>query len=409
MIKKLRIKFIALSMFSLLLVLFIIMGSINILNYQDIVKDADSVLSILKSNNGAFPKMEEPRGKHDSPKPLSPETPYESRFFSVLMSREGEVISVDTGKIAAVDTATAMEYAESLWERQENQGFIGDYRYTFQETDEGTRIIFLDCGRTLSTFRSFLFTSCGISLLGLLAVFTLLAMLSGRIIKPFSESYEKQKRFITDAGHELKTPLTIIDADADVLSMEFGENEWIQDIQSQTKRLASLTNDLILLARMDEGTKQVQKIDFPFSDLASEMVQSFQALALQQNKTFSSRIQPMLSLCGDEKSLRQLLSILLDNALKYSDPEGAISLSLEKSGKSIRLTVFNTVENISPESLPHLFERFYRADPSRNSQTGGYGIGLSIAKAIVTSHKGKITASSPDGRSLQVVVVLPEK
>ena len=409
MIKKLRIKFIALSMFSLLLVLFIIMGSINILNYQDIVKDADSVLSILKSNNGAFPKMEEPRGKHDSPKPLSPETPYESRFFSVLMSREGEVISVDTGKIAAVDTATAMEYAESLWERQENQGFIGDYRYTFQETDEGTRIIFLDCGRTLSTFRSFLFTSCGISLLGLLAVFTLLALLSGRIIKPFSESYEKQKRFITDAGHELKTPLTIIDADADVLSMEFGENEWIQDIQSQTKRLASLTNDLILLAGMDEGTKQVQKIDFPFSDLASEMVQSFQALALQQNKTFSSRIQPMLSLCGDEKSLRQLLSILLDNALKYSDPEGAISLSLEKSGKSIRLTVFNTVENISPESLPHLFERFYRADPSRNSQTGGYGIGLSIAKAIVTSHKGKITASSPDGRSLQVVVVLPEK
>lgn len=409
MIKKLRIKFIALSMFSLLLVLFIIMGSINILNYQDIIKDADSVLSILKSNNGAFPKMEEPRGKHDSPKPLSPETPYESRFFSVLMSHEGEVISVDTGKIAAVDTATAMEYAESLWERQENQGFIGDYRYTFQETDEGTRIIFLDCGRTLSTFRSFLFTSCGISLLGLLAVFTLLALLSGRIIKPFSESYEKQKRFITDAGHELKTPLTIIDADADVLSMEFGENEWIQDIQSQTKRLASLTNDLILLARMDEGTKQVQKIDFPFSDLASEMVQSFQALALQQNKTFSSRIQPMLSLCGDEKSLRQLLSILLDNALKYSNPEGAISLSLEKSGKSIRLTVFNTVEYISPESLPHLFERFYRADPSRNSQTGGYGIGLSIAKAIVTSHKGKITASSQDGRSLQVVVVLPEK
>ena len=409
MIKKLRIKFIALSMFSLLLVLFIIMGSINILNYQDIIKDADSVLSILKSNNGAFPKMEEPRGKHDSPKPLSPETPYESRFFSVLMSREGVVISVDTGKIAAVDTATAMEYAESLWERQENQGFIGDYRYTFQETDEGTRIIFLDCGRTLSTFRSFLFTSCGISLLGLLAVFTLLALLSGRIITPFSESYEKQKRFITDAGHELKTPLTIIDADADILSMEFGENEWIQDIQNQTKRLTSLTNDLILLARMDEGTKQVQKIDFPFSDLASEMVQSFQALALQQNKTFSSRIQPMLSLCGDEKSLRQLLSILLDNALKYSDPEGAISLSLEKSGKSIRLTVFNTVEKISPESLPHLFERFYRADPSRNSQTGGYGIGLSIAKAIVTSHKGKITASSPDGRSLQVVVVLPEK
>ena len=391
MIKKLRIKFIALSMFSLLLVLFIIMGSINILNYQDIVKDADNVLSILKSNNGAFPKMEEPRGKHDSPKPLSPETPYESRFFSVLMSREGVVISVDTGKIAAVDTATAMEYAESLWERQENQGFIGDYRYTFQETDEGTRIIFLDCGRTLSTFRSFLFTSCGISLLGLLAVFTLLALLSGRIITPFSESYEKQKRFITDAGHELKTPLTIIDADADILSMEFGENEWIQDIQNQTKRLTSLTNDLILLARMDEGTKQVQKIDFPFSDLASEMVQS------------------LLSLCGDEKSLRQLLSILLDNALKYSDPEGAISLSLEKSGKSIRLTVFNTVEKISPESLPHLFERFYRADPSRNSQTGGYGIGLSIAKAIVTSHKGKITASSPDGRSLQVVVVLPEK
>lgn len=399
-------------MFSLLLVLTIIMGSINLLNYRKIVRDADTVLSILSANNGTFPKTDnfkdggEPM-ERDAFRPLSPELPYESRYFSVMLTGSGSILTTDTGMIAAIDTATAVEYARTIFEQKKTRGFVGNYRYIQAGSDQGTLIIFLDCGRNLSTFRTFLLTSCAISLLGLLAVFALIILLSGQIVKPVLESYEKQKRFITDAGHEIKTPLSIINADADVLEIDIGENEWLQDIQKQILHLTELTNNLICLSRMEEGQTQLQMIDFPFSDLAGETAQSFQALAKTQGKTFLCRIQPMLSLCGDAKALTQLISILLDNALKYSDKNGTISLSIEKQGKAVILSVYNTTESISRESLKHLFDRFYRADASRNSGTGGYGIGLSIAKAIVEGHKGKISASTQDGHSLSITVTLP--
>ena len=324
-----------------------------------------------------------------------------------MLDASGNVITEDTGKIAAVDTAAALEYAQSVLKSSRQRGFVGDYRYHKQTTSMGIRVIFLDCGRSLSTLRSFLLTSCGISLLGLLAVLCLILLLSRRIIKPVSESYEKQRRFITDAGHEIKTPLAIIDADVDVLEMDLGTNEWLQVIQKQTSRLAELTNSLICLSRMDEDQNQFQMIDFPVSDVVGETAQSFQTLAKTQNKTFTTRIQPMLSLHGDERAIRQLLSILLDNALKYCGAEGTVSLSLERQARTIRLCVFNSADSISQENLEHMFDRFYRADPSRNSNTGGYGIGLSIAEAIVTAHKGKIAASSQDGRSLLITVTLP--
>lgn len=406
MIQKLQSKFIAVSMLSLLLVLLVIMGSINLLNYRGIVENADAILAILEANNGVFPKMNDHKGG-GYPPAISPELPYEARYFSVLMDNYGTVIAVDTGKIAAVDAKASIEYAQSVLERGKQRGFYGDYRYTQQHSGSEIRVIFLDCGRNLSTFRTFLLTSCGISLLGLLAVFCLMLLFSGRIIKPVSESYEKQKRFITDAGHEIKTPLAIINADVDVLELDLGENEWLQDIQKQTDRLAELTNSLICLSRMEEDPNQFQMIDFPVSDVVSETVQSFQTLAKIQGKTFTFRIQPMLSLHGDEKAIRQLLSILLDNALKYCGEAGVVSLSLERQGRAIRLCVFNTAESISPENLGHMFDRFYRADPSRNSKTAGYGIGLSIADAIVAAHKGKIAASSQDGHSLLISVIFP--
>ena len=214
-----------------------------------------------------------------------------------------------------------------MWESAKEKGFLGDYRYIRSDGEEQTLVIFLDCGRSLDTFRTFLFASGGISLLGLLAVFGLMVLFSGRIIKPIAESYQKQKQFITDAGHEIKTPITIIDADAEVLSMEVGENEWLRDIQLQTKRLARLTNDLVYLSRMQEEQAKLTMLEFPFSDLVSDTAQSFQALAKVQGKEFSVRIQPQLSVYGDENALRQLISILLDNAVKYTDPGGSIALS----------------------------------------------------------------------------------
>ncbi|MCD7756208.1 MAG: HAMP domain-containing histidine kinase [Firmicutes bacterium] len=403
MIKKLRVKLVTAAMASLLVVFAVILGVVAVFNYREIAFDADVTLSVLAENDGKFPDSMLSMDDHR----FSPETPYQTRYFSLTLTSEGGVISVNTGKIAAVDTATAIDYAEAVLSGGRSQGFFGNYRYIVYSDNQEIHLFFLDCGSDLSAFRSFVLTSFGVSAVGLLAVGLLLGFVSGRIVKPFSESYEKQKQFITDAGHELKTPLTIIDADAEVLEMDFGENEWLSDIQGQTKRLAELTNSLILLSRMEETQAQTEMIEFPLSDVAEETVDTFHALARTRNKVLSAEIQPMISLRGDEKAIRRLITILLDNAVKYSDDGGDIRLTLEKQKSTIRLSVYNTAQSVTKESLAHLFDRFYRADQSRNSQTGGYGLGLSIAQAIVNAHKGKITATTQDEKSLRITVTFP--
>lgn len=250
-----------------------------------------------------------------------------------------------------------------------------------------------------------LLTSLAVSLLGFGAVLVLMIFLSGRIVKPFLENYEKQKRFITDAGHELKTPLTIIDTDIEVMKMDGIQNEWLEDIQQQTKRMAELTNNLILLAKLEETTEKLTMIEFPLSDVVEETFMSFQALAKAQDKKLNANIEKMVSYVGDENAIRRLVMILLDNAIKYSDEHGTIDLSLETQKNSIKLQVFNTTSKINRQDLNYLFDRFYRADRSRNSQTGGYGLGLSIALAIVNAHKAKIYTTSDDERSLKITVL----
>ena len=403
MIRKLRIKLILVSMCSLMAVLSLILGGINFLYYREVVSDADDTLEFLMENGGTFPKQEWENDKVA----FSPELPYESRYFSVNLSEDGTVQSSDTGQIAAVDFTMAVRYAKSILKSGKTQGFVENYRYLVSDDTDKVQIVFLDCGRTLSGFWRFLVISVWVAALGLVAVFILIFLFSKRIIRPMSENYEKQKRFITDAGHEIKTPLTIIDADADVLAMELGDNEWLADIRNQTRRMTALTNDLIYLSRMEEAKSGMPMIDFPLSDVTEEVADSFLMMAKAQNKKFTSSIEPYLTLHGDEKSIRQLISVLLDNALKYADPEGDISLVLEKRGRNIRLSVYNTTGHISQEDTAHLFERFYRSDKSRNSDTGGYGIGLSIASAVVTAHKGKITATTKDERSLLITAVFP--
>ena len=423
MFKKLRLKFIALSMASLLAVLLVIMGAINFMNYRHVVERADATLALLAENGGSFAVPDPPgmpaggsegdfqpdklrgNGRGDR----SAETPYESRYFSVLLDASESARSVDTGRIAAVDSLTAVQYAQEALDSGKAQGFLNDYRYTVVSEDGGTRVIFLDSGRDLETFRSFLLASAGVSLLGFLAVGALIVAFSGRIVRPVAESYEKQKRFITDAGHEIKTPLAIISADAEALELDIGEdNEWLADIRKQTERLAGLTNDLVCLSRMEEAQPGVAHAPFPVSDAVEEQAESFRALARAQGKTFSETVTPGLVLSGDEKAVRQLVSILLDNALKYSPEGGNIRLSLEKQGRSLALRVYNDASVPVPrDALPRLFDRFYRADASRSSETGGHGIGLSIAKAIVTAHKGKITAETADEVSLTVTALFP--
>lgn len=409
MIQKLRRRFIAATMLSLALVLLVILGTVNIVSYCKTVADADGILALLSENQGAFPMhmfpgREPPQSRGRDQRHFSPETPFESRFFSVLLNPDGGASLVDTANIAAIDAQTAENYANQVVSSGKKSGFLGDYR--FLAADQ--RVIFLDCGRSLAGIKTTLLASFGVAAAGLGAVFVLLLFLSDRIVKPVAESYAKQRQFITDAGHELKTPLTVINADADLLELECGENEWLEDIRRQTSRLAGLTNDLVYLSRMDEEKPAVTMVDFPMSDVVEEAAQTFLAPATQQGKKLVTEIEPMLSLLGSEKDIRQLVSILLDNALKYSIPESEITLQLFRDSRHICLAVTNTASYpLEQEKLPRMFDRFFRMDSSRNSSTGGYGLGLAIAKGIVSSHRGHLRASTPDGKLLRMEALFP--
>ena len=416
MIRKLRWKFIAAAMLSLLLVLGTLIALINILNYRNLVTEADDMLVMLSEFDDSFPFwMDRPDpddrsdGKgRDQRREFEGERPYQSRYFTVLLSETGEVQETNLKNIVTVDEQEAVQMAQAAAKKGRNSGFSGEYRYLGKQEDDAVRWIFLNREGELSTFKSFLWTSIGISFAGCAMVFLLLTLLSSRIVRPIAQSYEKQKRFITDAGHELKTPITIIRADADVIAEDLPDNEWLSDIRTQTDRLGTLTNELIYLSRMEEEGAKPQMMNFPLSDVVQDAAQPFSAIARTQNKALSVDIQPTLTLHGDENAIRKLVSILLDNAMKYSPKGGSIALSLKKSGRQLRLSVSNTAENVEKGSADRLFDRFYRADASRNSETGGFGLGLAIAKAVVEAHKGKIHAWSDDGKSLTVEATFAE-
>ena len=423
MINRLRKKFIVAAIVAVFLVLALLIGAINVFNYRSLVSDADATLQILADNKGSFPRQMFREQNRPSGMQLPPdegggglafgrrggigELAYQSRFFTASFD-EGGLSSLNLESLVSLTEEEAAALAQSVYASGRERGFSGEYRYRRASCDGEILLLFLNCERELSTFRGFLYASIGVSLAGTLAVFLLLLPLSGRIVRPIAESYAKQKRFITDAGHELKTPITIIRADAEVLQSELdGENEWLADIRKQTQRLAELTADLIYLSRMEEENAALQMQPLSLSELVDETAQSFQALARSKGKRFSASVASGLRVSGDEKALAKLVSILLDNAMKYSPEGGTVELTLEQSGRSARLSVKNSTAPMEKGNADRLFERFTREDRSRSSESGGFGLGLAIAKAVTEAHRGRIRAESEDGLSLTVTAELP--
>jgi signal transduction histidine kinase len=413
MTKTLRLRIIAVAMASILTVLAVIIVVANLITFAQVRKDADRLLEILVQNGGGFSKAEdfdtrpwadgnEQSGLRDGK--FSAETPYETRYFYAIIDSDGTAW-INAEHIAALTTDEMQAYLTGAYYSSFDSGYLDNYRFLRKENESGTLVVMLDCTRQLTTARTFLRSSILISLLGSCAVFVLVLLLSRIVVRPVEESYAKQKRFITDSGHELKTPLAVISANTEVLEMEYGENEWTLSIKHQVARMTELTSRLTQLARMDEQEKIKNFERVGLSELATQTVSSFVAAAEQAGKSLSADVAPDIAVRGNRELLSQLLTILLDNAVKYADRQ--ITLTLQQRGQRVLLSTYNDVtEPVSVGELEHFFDRFYRGDSSRSSRVPGFGIGLSLARSIVENHGGSIRARSDDGHSVTFTVTL---
>lgn len=405
--RRLRRKFILVAMGAVTVVLTLIIAGINIVNYSHVCKMADARLGYILAGKdgidwGDESKAEPANGKDagDSQagvrirhfEGMTAESPFDTRYFTVTIDA-GQVADVNTARIAAVGAKRAASIAARLHAKGWTSGFSGNYRYTTDVQDDEITYVFVDCSRELASFHSFLSASVAISCIGWLAVLAIVAGASGAVIRPMVESYSKQKRFITDASHEIKTPLAVIDAANEVQEIESGESEWTQSIHEQVARLTALTERLVFLARMDEGSAGFTMTSIDLSEAVDTAATPFESVAVSRGKRLSTSIACGVRAHADAAAVAQVVELLLDNATRYASEGSVIELSLRAvsrvQGKgATELVVSNAVDELPEGDLDRLFDRFYRADVSRSSKTGGSGVGLSVVRAIAEAHGG---------------------
>lgn len=412
MIYRLQRKFILISTVSVLSVIVLVFAFILVLNISSMNRNMDMLADQVSEGGGRFPgSFEEkphpdqvPQKNEQGFEFITSETPFSTRHFTVFFDENGEVSQTFTDSIYSIDEDTAVEYAESVMKNDAERGWMSSYRYKIFSTDIGKGVVFVDGSMSRSSLMQST-TIAGFVLLGCAAlVLLLIILLSKRVVKPIAESYEKQKQFITDANHELKTPLTLILANLDIAEIELGKNEWLDDIRSEGHRMTELVNQLVALSRMDEEGQPLNITEVAFGELVADTVTEFEPLAKERGKRLTASLDKEATHLGDEALLHRLVGILMDNAIKYCDNGGEISVTLHQ-GRRVVLTVENTYAAVSEIELHRLFDRFYRADKARKF-TGGYGVGLSMAKAIVEKHKGEITAYKKDATHIGFKVVL---
>ena len=405
MLSKMRRRFIASAMAAMGAVTLVLLVAVNLWNYTITTDRLDDTIDALMTTG-----QEPYSGSSSFTLPDifgsdSPETKYMTRYFAVVYDSDGDALRVFSDYIATVSAQQALYYASDALSTGHMQGYYGDYRYCVKSGAAASAVIFLNASPEQQSMKTLLTVSLMVAAASLLLGFALVAAFSKKAIAPYVRNMELQKQFITDAGHELKTPLTSISTSADVLKMENGDNEWVDNIQKQTVRMSKLVKNLVTLSRLDEGVPLPDMTEFSLSDAAWEAAEPFTMRAKAQGKSFSQSISPGLAMKGDMAAVQQLISILLDNAFKYSDENGEILLSLYPQHKNNIIEVYNTCPPDSLGDIDRFFDRFYRADSSRKYD-GGTGIGLAIAKATAQALGGSINAETADGRSIVFKVIL---
>lgn len=405
MIGKLQRKFILISMFVIIVVTNSIYGFIAFENYRIIDKKASYILDLIIDHDGKMPGYETYDNYNGF---ITRETEFQVRYFSVKLSSSDEILSLNMNSIATISPENVESIIKKIRENNSSKGYYGDYKYKEAKNNEGEKIlVILDCSQELNSLSQSNSKSIMIIFIGLIIVFILLSFISKRVLSPIIESIEKQNQFVLNAGHELKTPIAVIMADAEVLEM-MEENEesleLVGSIKKQAERLNGLTATLLHLAKAEEGRLDAEITDFSITELIEDEINEFRYLAKEKEITFDNSNKIIIT--ADRNSIKELIIIFLDNAIKYSDEKGKIKITAEKQGKNVKLQFMNTCENPKSININKIFDRFYREDKSRNKKKDGYGIGLSMAKSIVDIHKGKISASITKNNYVCFTVIL---
>ena len=350
--------------------------------------------------------VEKMMGRREPP-PSNERSGYQlSTFYSVALSDEGKVLAVDNEGRDAYQEEELVQIARKISSQDQRLGRMGNITYIVEDKEGYTLVAFMDntvSEAGLKTMLRYVFLVGG---LAILAMFFIASILAGFIISPLEENDRQQKRFISDASHELKTPIAVIATNAEMLSRELGHNEWLSNIQYETERMDRLVKQLLDLSHAESAIVPMERLDF--SRLVTGETLAFESLAFDKGKTFVTEIEEGLILMGNPAQLTQLVSILLDNAIRHSTGE-EIGISLVRRPHTALLTVTNDGNEIPAEKIHHLFERFYRVDEARNSESHHYGIGLSIAKAIAEKHGGNIDVFWQDGKISFTVNLLLKK
>ena len=422
MLKRLSLRFSAAAVSALFVIELIMILMINGLNFYYSVRQTDETLSALLEGDGSFANSRDdfrPDSKPDrapddgnglwrfGDERADKEMRYMTRYFTAAINTEGSVVTLDTGHIASVSSDEAERYALDVLAGNKQKGFYDGmaFRWAMRKYADGSKLaVFCDFTVPMQDLRRVAFLSAEISA-GLLVVFSMMIILvSRRVVRPVIENSEKQAQFITDAGHELKTPLAIIRANTEVIEMTSGETEWTRSTIHQTDRLSDLLGRMLMLAKSRES-QRFSFEDVDLSALAKDTAGHFETYCTAENKPLKADIAEGVHVSGDPKMLDMLMSSLLENAVKYGITGEQTVFALTVSSKHARITVENLCEDPPQGDLSRLFDRFYRADTSRTRETGGSGLGLSLAKTITDAHGGKITCET-EGKKVRFTVRL---
>ena len=432
MMKLIRLRFIRIALLALSLAMLLVAGAINAVHIVSTVNEQYETLQYLTENQNNFSKKKQGGtfgGENQKKEFSATEDSFqqggknnhnhhmqaaleESRYFMAIQNTDGDLLLGAGSKETDYTEEELLAIAGRVFASGDGSGTIDNYLYRVTERDDGFKTaVFLNCESKRNEIIWLALISLFACAIGILLALILVSLLSKKAIRPMMENIERQKQFITDASHELKTPLTVISANMDVLSMDIGQNEWVQSTQKQVANMRKLVNELVYLSRMDEADSHLEKSVVDLSKAVQDVAAPFEGMAEFNGKNMILHIEDEIKVSGDEAALRRLISTLCENAVKHAPEDSDIQISLTQSGKSVVFTTENAMkEPLGEEALNHLFDRFYRGDASRSKEeNSGFGIGLSIARAITEKHGGTIKAKIVDSNRLQIICLLPKR